>query len=202
MALNLTYMWIIVAKLAKLQKSIFSRGTPTATTTTTIIYHYSLIQYIAIYCNSIVATSPPPYLLQYLLVPPINTILLQYLLQYIAIQYIVPYLWLTYHLPPSRYLVLHSFSFSLVIRLSMSYCHICHSFFNLSPLPNPKFSLVCLPWRCLPCRRRGIYRSPSLNYLPYFQLPVVLKYYVRQTQYSIHDVAKIKSKIWNTSFIS
>ena len=28
MALNLTYMWIIVAKLAKLQKSIFSRGTP------------------------------------------------------------------------------------------------------------------------------------------------------------------------------
>ena len=35
---------------------------------------------------------PPPYLLQYLLVPPINTILLQYLLQYIAIQYIVPYL--------------------------------------------------------------------------------------------------------------
>ena len=93
MALNLTYMWIIVAKLAKLQKSIFSRGTPTATTTTTIIYHYSLIQYIAIYCNSIVATSPPHTYCNTFLVPPINTILLQYLLQYIAIQYIVPYLW-------------------------------------------------------------------------------------------------------------
>ena len=93
MVLNLTYMWNIVAKLAKLQKSIFSRGTPTATTTTTIIYHYSLIQYIAIYCNSIVATSPPHTYCNTFLVPPINTILLQYLLQYIAIQYIVPYLW-------------------------------------------------------------------------------------------------------------
>ena len=37
MALNLTYMWNIVAKLAKLQKSIFSRGTPTITILNTMV---------------------------------------------------------------------------------------------------------------------------------------------------------------------
>ena len=46
-------------------------------------------QYI-IACNSIVATAPRPHTYcNTFSVPPINTILLQYLLQYIAIQCIV-----------------------------------------------------------------------------------------------------------------
>ena len=47
MALKLTYMWNIVAKLAKLQKSIFSRGTPTTSATE----KYELNKYACVHAS-------------------------------------------------------------------------------------------------------------------------------------------------------
>ena len=55
-----------------------------------IVLPARLIRGIAIYCNSNVAIAFPRTYCNTFSVPPINTILLQYLLQYIAIQHIVP----------------------------------------------------------------------------------------------------------------
>ena len=65
----------------------------TSSTVSQYLHNMGSLPYCTnMYCNSIVLLATSTLYLS-LLVPPINTILLQYLLQYIAIQYIVPYLW-------------------------------------------------------------------------------------------------------------